>query len=222
MAFDRRVDVARGAATQPRLEDRGERAAIGRGDPHDQLVDPARRSVGEDDRLVARIEGRPAADDRRAALAGPGGLDPEPVRAATEREARPVDELVRMRPGDGQPGALLGGQVTADPGFALDEERHDVRRGVARSRAAGRDRHDDAAGRVDDEAQASSTTRPTEGVAQGSVAELGALLRLDRPGSGRKRDGRGHRSMVPRPSVGRALRTPGAARHRRVTRSAWP
>ena len=124
---------------------------------------------------AVRGDGAPAGQDGRLPDVRRGGLDAERVDDAPDPEPRAVDERLRPRPCNRRTGLLLVREMASDPGLALAQERLDVGRRLARPRPAGRDGHDHAADRVDDEAEPTGAARAAERVGQRPAGQLDPL-----------------------------------------------
>ena len=122
VAGDRRIEGRAGAHAEPGLEDRGRRAPVA-GDPLDEQLVAVVAADARDARR-ARCRGGAATTRTRCGLAAVRDQrGRRPGRARSSRRARV---------------AVLAGEVAADPGLALGEERLDERLGPAPSRGAPR------------------------------------------------------------------------------------
>ena len=186
VAADLALDGGPGPRLEPGLEDGRDRAAVGRRDVDDDLV------------LVRATDPL----DRRA---------PEPGPRRHEREAgggrRGNGSWHRPQPAARDelgPIARLLGEVPAEPRLALGEERVDVTLRVGPAApAGGRDGHDHATVRVDDDAQAARPRRAAKGVRERATGQA-------RDGRGLGRDDGGRRVVRQRarPAVARPSRPP--------------
>lgn len=137
VAADLALDLGPGARLEPRFQDGRGRA-------------PVRGRQADDDLVLVDVTDP---FDAGAAAARAGGLDPEPVEVAAEADRRAV---TKPAPG-GERRAIAGMavKVTAQPRLTLAEEHAYLAFGIHPVPATrGRHGDDDAAVRVDDDAQA--------------------------------------------------------------------
>ena len=137
MTCDLPLDIDASPIAEPRLQDRSDRAAIGAGEPDDELV-----AVG-------------AALSGDAGTAGPGwGIgNTQPMELAAVTDRRPVAQAASS--GELRTLARVAAEVPADPGLALTKEPLAVRFrvGPAAPRRR-RHRHHQSVSRMDRDPQA--------------------------------------------------------------------
>ena len=129
---------AGGALAEPGLEDRRPAGRRSAGATRATISRTPTGAVGGRGRSARAVQ--PVTTVDRRAPAG-GRLDPQGMDHPAIAEPRSVDELIGDDPpATARAGALLVGQVAADPGLPLAQERLDVGRSIAGAGAACRDR----------------------------------------------------------------------------------